>query len=264
MSASCHIASLHKEKPLAITRLQLGASRLEALDRTVVPTFLDKTWMHLGDPAPTRPRYAASRLTELFRTNSLSYIARSTFQRLFATEPRVKRSELELSELYSRTNFSDFHYRKGDRLPFDDDSIDFVFSEHFFEHLFLDESLALLRECYRVMKPFGVVRTCVPDADLRTYMPPESPGFPDTKLPFSSPYKHKMRWSMYSLAEAIELAGFKAIPLRYCDKSGDYIKVSPSDIVNGYQDCPERDLIFDLSYVWRKDSSLIVDGVKKT
>ena len=73
-----------------------------------------------------------------------------------------------------------------------------------------------------------------------------------------------MRWSMYSLAEAIELAGFKAIPLRYCDKLGNYIQVSPSDIVNGYQDCPERDLIFDFSYVWRKDCSLIVDGVKKT
>ena len=50
----------------------------------------------------------------------------------------------DMSEIYNRTNFCDFYYQKGDRLPFDDNSINLVFSEHFFEHLFFDEALSLL------------------------------------------------------------------------------------------------------------------------
>ena len=246
-----------------ITRLQLGVSRLENLDARVLQTFLDTTWMHLGDSKPKIKRYTVFYFIELFRRHSLSYIINRAFQKLFTNEKKTDISQLDVAEMYSQTNFRDFYYQKGDRLPFDNDSINFIFSEHFFEHLFFDESLSLLKECYRILKPFGVIRTCVPDADLRTYGPPEPLGYPDIKLPFISPDKHKTRWSVYSLVAAIETAGFKAIPLHYCNKSGEYIKVKPSDIVNSYEDCPEQELIFDFTYiVRRKLDSLIVDGVK--
>jgi predicted SAM-dependent methyltransferase len=245
-----------------ITRLQLGASRLENLNPKVLQKFVDKTWIHFGDPVPSEA-HTISLLIKLFNKHSISYNANIILNRLWQIIENTKISEINISEIYSRTNFCDFYYHQGDRLPFDDNSINFIFSEHFFEHLFFDEALSLLVECYRILKPDGVIRTCVPDADLRTYEPPEPLGFPDVKLPFTDPTKHKTRWSVYSFAAALKITGFYALPLRYCNKQGEYIKVDPSDIVSDYKDCPERELIFDLTYISRINNSLIVDGIKK-
>jgi predicted SAM-dependent methyltransferase len=51
-------------------------------------------------------------------------------------------------------------------LPFNNDSVDFFFSEHFFEHLEKSEGFLLLKEIYRCLKPGGVSRITVPDLDL--------------------------------------------------------------------------------------------------
>jgi len=48
-------------------------------------------------------------------------------------------------------------------LPIDSASVDFIFSEHFIEHLSRDQGAAFLRECYRVLKPGGVIRISTPD-----------------------------------------------------------------------------------------------------
>ena len=50
-------------------------------------------------------------------------------------------------------------------LPFDDNSVDFIFSEHFIEHLTKNEGIGFFNECYRVLKPGGVVRTSTFDID---------------------------------------------------------------------------------------------------
>lgn len=50
------------------------------------------------------------------------------------------------------------------RLPFPDGCADAVFHEHLLEHLPLEQGLALLRECYRVLQPGGILRIVVPDA----------------------------------------------------------------------------------------------------
>ncbi|HBB75181.1 MAG TPA: hypothetical protein DC048_12130 [Planctomycetaceae bacterium] len=51
-------------------------------------------------------------------------------------------------------------------LPFADQSVDFIYSEHFIEHLTLAQGQALLRECRRVLTPTGVLRLSTPE--LRT------------------------------------------------------------------------------------------------
>jgi len=52
-----------------------------------------------------------------------------------------------------------------DKLPFDDNSVKGIFSEHFFEHIhYTEEAPGFLRECYRVLQPGGVLRIIVPDA----------------------------------------------------------------------------------------------------
>jgi predicted SAM-dependent methyltransferase len=53
--------------------------------------------------------------------------------------------------------------RKG--LPFDDNSVDFIYSEHLHEHLTYQEGERLLSECHRCLKKHGVMRVATPDLD---------------------------------------------------------------------------------------------------
>jgi SAM-dependent methyltransferase len=50
-------------------------------------------------------------------------------------------------------------------LPYRDDTFDAVYSAHFFEHLAPGVAHDLVRECYRVTKPGGVVRFVLPDLE---------------------------------------------------------------------------------------------------
>jgi len=47
--------------------------------------------------------------------------------------------------------------------PFQDDSIDYIYSEHLFEHLNLDSQLNMLQESFRVLKPEGKIRIATPN-----------------------------------------------------------------------------------------------------
>lgn len=53
--------------------------------------------------------------------------------------------------------------RKG--LPFNDDNIDFIYSEHVLEHFTFEEGEKVLREFYRCLKVGGVLRIAIPDLD---------------------------------------------------------------------------------------------------
>lgn len=217
------------------TRLQLGTSRLEFLPKAALQAFCDKSWLHYGD--------------EPYTASWLRAAVRKWRQR--------RRGITDPAALYAKTNFEPFYYRKGDRLPVPDGSMGFIFSEHFFEHLFFDEAVALMRDCHRMLSNNGVLRIVVPDSELRTYEPPETPGFPDQKMSFNHPHKHKTRWTVYALSEVLSLTGFDPRPIRYCDRDGKYIRGEPKP----YDDCPEREMVGTFSYLQRPDS-LIVDGVK--
>jgi len=57
-------------------------------------------------------------------------------------------------------------------LPFDDNSVRYIFSEHFFEHVdYCEEVPFFLSDCYRVLQPGGVIRIIVPDTEkyIRAY-----------------------------------------------------------------------------------------------
>lgn len=218
------------------TRLQIGASRLEFLPDTALRTFLNKSWIHLGDAL-----------------DSPSWL------RAMVRRWRMARRGIASGQALSeKTAFEAFHFERGQRLAFADGSLHFIFSEHFFEHLFFDEAMALFRECHRVLAPFGIMRVSVPDSDLRTYEAPESVGFPSRNLSFNDPRKHKTRWNVYQLTEALEQCHFKVVPLRFCDREGNYVVNQPKKI----EASPEQELISDMSYL-RRPKSLIVDGVKQ-
>jgi predicted SAM-dependent methyltransferase len=52
------------------------------------------------------------------------------------------------------------------RLPFGDCTFDYIFTEHFIEHLKYRAGLQLVQECYRILKPRGRLRISTPDLDF--------------------------------------------------------------------------------------------------
>lgn len=58
------------------------------------------------------------------------------------------------------------------RLPFKNNEIDFIFCEHFIEHLSRKEAEFFLKECFRVLEKNRVMRVSTPDLELlvKTYL----------------------------------------------------------------------------------------------
>ena len=50
-------------------------------------------------------------------------------------------------------------------LPYQNNSINFIYNEHFIEHLTYDQGFLLLKECYRVLMPTGVLRISTPNLE---------------------------------------------------------------------------------------------------
>jgi predicted SAM-dependent methyltransferase len=50
--------------------------------------------------------------------------------------------------------------------PFDDNTFDYVFSEHMIEHIPWHKGLFMLKECRRVLKPRGTIRLATPDLEV--------------------------------------------------------------------------------------------------
>jgi predicted SAM-dependent methyltransferase len=69
------------------------------------------------------------------------------------------------------------HYdvRKGFRFP--NGSVRYIYSSHTFEHFTYEESLAIAKECFRVLAPRGILRVVVPDLGLivREYLADTQP-----------------------------------------------------------------------------------------
>lgn len=55
------------------------------------------------------------------------------------------------------------HHDLSFGVPFNDNSVDYIYSSHFLEHLFLKEAKVLLKDSLRSLKPSGVIRISVPD-----------------------------------------------------------------------------------------------------
>ena len=51
-------------------------------------------------------------------------------------------------------------------IPYPDGSVACIYSSHTFEHFSYEESRAVARECFRVLKPGGILRIVVPDLGI--------------------------------------------------------------------------------------------------
>src|ERR1019366_3932000 len=57
---------------------------------------------------------------------------------------------------------ADFLWDITDGLPFDNDSCAFIYSEHFLEHLPIQDGVRFLAECHRSLQRGGVLRIAMP------------------------------------------------------------------------------------------------------
>ncbi len=135
------------------------------------------------------------------------------------------------------------------KFPFRDSCIDFVFSEHMFEHLKLNEQINMLKECFRVMKKSTVIRIAQPSLSfiMDLYANPEKeihkkymswavgeiPALKEVKNKFKDStslqtfvinnffynWEHKMIHDFNSCKEIMEYCGFSEINLNTTGKS---------------------------------------------
>jgi predicted SAM-dependent methyltransferase len=110
--------------------------------------------------------------------------------------------------------------RRG--LPFPDNSVQAIFSEHLLEHFDYGAGLALLKECYRVLQSGGVLRIGVPDLEryVHSYNGSDPiiddcrPGRPTRAIALSEifyHYGHRAVYDYETLALACREAGFSSV-----------------------------------------------------
>ncbi|MCB1211796.1 MAG: methyltransferase domain-containing protein, partial [Verrucomicrobiales bacterium] len=121
------------------------------------------------------------------------------------------------------------------RLPlvFADGSFDRIFTEHMIEHLSWEQGAAMLKECFRIAKPGGVVRVATPNIhflinlvakpgdDLhQAYMKwsvdrhiPWAPGLDAVVVMnnFVRDWGHRFVYDEATLGEQLKLAGFSGV-----------------------------------------------------
>lgn len=105
-------------------------------------------------------------------------------------------------------------------LPFND--VEYVFAEHFIEHLSFDDGLNFMRECRRVLAGDGILRLTTPNLDwvMDTHYRRESwTGDADaidscfrTNRAFRG-WGHQFLYNRQSLDAALRLAGFGSIEI---------------------------------------------------
>lgn len=81
------------------------------------------------------------------------------------------------------------------RTPFPDSTFDYVFNEHMIEHLSYSQGLAMLRECFRIMKPGARIRTSCPSIDFLIKLYNDPDDFEKQYIAWAT--KHFTSWAPY-------------------------------------------------------------------
>lgn len=141
-------------------------------------------------------------------------------------------------------------------LPFDDNYVDFIYNEHFIEHLTVKEGLSVMADFYRVLKPGGVLRIATLDLDYlvfkyrffwkhQAWIKEFNYRWLKTKAEMLNicfrEWGHQYLYNKEELDRRLKEAGFKKIYSRRLNKSK-------------YKELRNRET--------RKDSKLILEAVK--
>lgn len=131
--------------------------------------------------------------------------------------------------------------------PFKGETFQYIFSEHLFEHLNVDQGISMLNECYRILEVGGKIRLSMPNLEflIRMYNNPNEPLyrqyiewsltnfnpfvaslFPDKDYPmafivnnFIQFWGHRMVYDKITIKILLERTGFKQIIFMESGKS---------------------------------------------
>jgi len=93
-------------------------------------------------------------------------------------------------------------------LPFPDSSIDAIFCEEVIEHISLEAGRSLLKECWRTLKPGGVLRLTTPDLNYFAKQAVTSPSFCDEINDIFYNHGHRYLYTQEALHLACRETGF--------------------------------------------------------
>ena len=136
------------------------------------------------------------------------------------------------------------HVRHHDvtKLPYEDDSVDLIYTSHMFEYFDGEEGLDVLKEWFRVLKKGGTLRIAVPDFESMAKLYSEG-KFPLQKFlgPLFGKMEmgmkggetgkiiyHKTTYDFESLKELLEIIGFQNI------KRYDWKTTPPHDKIDDH------------------------------
>lgn len=144
--------------------------------------------------------------------------------------------------------------RKG--LRFANGSVRYIYSSHAFEHFTYAESLAIAKDCFRVLMPDGVLRIVVPDLEriVRLYMADPQPQAAQDLLSRMS-LNHSIQDVIHPGSNHSQMFDSKA--LIHLLREAGFEKVEASSF--GKSAIPEIDRL-DLAV--RRDESLYVEATK--
>ncbi len=95
-----------------------------------------------------------------------AFIARKYFRQNMKTKLQIGCGPNYLNGWLNADIISGNIYLNAKRkMPFKPKSFDFIYCEHFIEHLGKEDGLKFLRDCYRILKDNGVIRITSPDLE---------------------------------------------------------------------------------------------------
>jgi predicted SAM-dependent methyltransferase len=120
--------------------------------------------------------YSPYALYEIFRDNS-KYSNRLKSQKAII-DSYIKNNEIKKMQIGCGPNLFEgwlntdincndkiAYLNAGNRFPIESESFDFVYSEHLFEHLKVEQQLNMLKESFRILKKGGILRIAMPNID---------------------------------------------------------------------------------------------------
>lgn len=108
-------------------------------------------------------------------------------------------------------------------LPLPDDSIDVVYSEEVIEHLDRQTGQHMLRECFRILKPGGMIRITTPSLDYFASHALSPPAAAQDINAIFCEHGHRFIYSKAALNAAIKEAGFRnTLQSSYRDPASRY------------------------------------------
>lgn len=135
------------------------------------------------------------------RPNDVRWVNIDNLHEIFPDLNRPERKQMD-----AEANYLNADLRKG--IPFEDNSVEGILASHFFEHLDAQEALVMVRDCYRVLKPGGVLRISIPDT--KKFHELSVNNYQDWGEPNGTPEKSFMEYALF-FAEHKQLLGIDGI-----------------------------------------------------